>query len=62
MTGGVLARLDSLSTERLLDELVLKRTVSIGSREKWFRALVQNSSDVITVVDVRGVIRYLAPW
>ncbi len=61
VTGGVLARLDSLSTERLLDELVLKRTVSIGSREKWFRALVQNSSDVITVVDVRGVIRYLTP-
>jgi len=61
VAGGVLARLDSLTTERLLDELVLKRTMTLGTREKWFRALVQNSSDVITVVDVRGVVRYLTP-
>ena len=51
IAGGVLARLDSLATERTMDELVLKRTLSLGDREKWFRALVQNSSDVITVVD-----------
>ncbi len=61
VVGGVLARLDSLNTERSLDELVLKRTMILGTREKWFRALVQNSSDVITVVDVRGVVRYLTP-
>jgi diguanylate cyclase (GGDEF)-like protein/PAS domain S-box-containing protein len=61
VAGGVLARLDTLGTERTLDELVLKRTITIGTREKWFRSLVQNSSDVITVVDVRGVIRYLTP-
>ncbi|MDQ1599333.1 MAG: hypothetical protein QOD68_807 [Actinomycetota bacterium] len=61
VTGGVLARLDTLGTERTLDELVLKRTITIGTREKWFRSLVQNSSDVITVVDVRGVVRYLTP-
>jgi diguanylate cyclase (GGDEF)-like protein/PAS domain S-box-containing protein len=61
IAGGVLARLDNLATERSLDELVLKRTMTLGTREKWFRALVQNSSDVITVVDVRGVVRYLTP-
>ena len=61
VAGGVLARLDTLGTERTLDELVLKRTITIGTREKWFRSLVQNSSDVITVVDVRGVVRYLTP-
>ena len=61
VAGGVMARLDTLGTERTLDELVLKRTITIGTREKWFRSLVQNSSDVITVVDVRGVVRYLTP-
>jgi diguanylate cyclase (GGDEF)-like protein/PAS domain S-box-containing protein len=60
-TGGVLARLDSLATERTMDSLVLKRTVSLGDREKWFRALVQNSSDVITVVDARGTVRFQTP-
>jgi len=59
--GGVLARLDSLATERTMDSLVLKRTVSLGDREKWFRALVQNSSDVITVVDARGTVRFQTP-
>jgi PAS domain S-box-containing protein len=61
VAGGVMARLDTLGTERTLDELVLKRTITIGTREKWFRSLVQNSSDVITVVDVRGIVRYLTP-
>ena len=61
VSGGVLARLDSLGTERTLDDLVLKRTITLGTREKWFRSLVQNSSDVITVVDVRGVVRYQTP-
>ncbi len=61
VVGSVLARLDSLNTERSLDELVLKRTMTLGTREKWFRGLVQNSSDVITVVDVRGIVRYLTP-
>ena len=61
IAGGVLARLDSLATERSLEDLVLKRTLSLGEREKWFRSLVRNSSDVITVVDVRGVVRYLTP-
>ncbi len=61
VAGGVLARLDHLGMERTLDELVLRRTLSIGTREKWFRALVQNSSDVITVVDVRGVVRFVTP-
>jgi diguanylate cyclase (GGDEF)-like protein/PAS domain S-box-containing protein len=59
--GGALARLDSLATERQLDILVLKRTLSLGDREKWFRSLVQNSSDVITVVDARGTIRFQTP-
>jgi PAS domain S-box-containing protein len=58
VTGGVLARLDTLGTERTLDELVLKRTITIGTREKWFRSLVQNSSDVVTLIGSDGVVRY----
>ncbi len=61
ISGGVLARLDSLATERTLEDVVLRRTISLGEREKWFRSLVQNSSDVITVVDVRGVVRFQTP-
>jgi diguanylate cyclase (GGDEF)-like protein/PAS domain S-box-containing protein len=61
VAGGVVARLDGIAVERSLDDLVLKRTITLGTREKWFRSLVQNSSDVITVVDVRGVVRYQTP-
>jgi diguanylate cyclase (GGDEF)-like protein/PAS domain S-box-containing protein len=37
------------------------RTVALSERERWFRSLVQNSSDVVTVVDERGVIKYQTP-
>jgi diguanylate cyclase (GGDEF)-like protein/PAS domain S-box-containing protein len=31
------------------------------TREQWFRSLVQNSSDVLTVVDAAGIVRYQSP-
>ena len=37
------------------------RTLTLAEQEQWFRSLVQNSSDVVTVVDPRGVIRYQTP-
>ena len=37
------------------------RTVALGEREQWFRSLVQNSSDVVTVVDEGGRIAYQTP-
>ena len=37
------------------------RTVDLTERERWFRSLVQNSSDVVSVVDERGVIKYQTP-
>lgn len=61
VASGVLARFEHLAMERTLDETVLQRTITLGTREKWFRSLVQNSSDVITVVDVRGIVRYQTP-
>ena len=37
------------------------RTVALGEAERWFRSLVQNSSDVVTVVDEDGRIAYQTP-
>jgi diguanylate cyclase (GGDEF)-like protein/PAS domain S-box-containing protein len=61
LASAVMARLDSLAVARTMDRLVTARTVDLGMREKWFRSLVQNSSDVITVVDDRGVVLYQTP-
>jgi len=61
IAGAALTRLESLQMARSLDDLVVERTMTLGTREKWFRSLVQNSSDVITVVDARGVVRYQTP-
>jgi diguanylate cyclase (GGDEF)-like protein/PAS domain S-box-containing protein len=37
------------------------RTIDLSERERWFRSLVQNSSDVVTVVDEEGRIAYQTP-
>jgi diguanylate cyclase (GGDEF)-like protein/PAS domain S-box-containing protein len=37
------------------------RTIALSERERWFRSLVQNSSDVVTVVDEEGRIQYQTP-
>jgi diguanylate cyclase (GGDEF)-like protein/PAS domain S-box-containing protein len=57
----LLSRLDSLDVTLTLEDRVAQRTLALGSREKWFSGLVQNSSDVITVLDVDGTIRYQTP-
>ena len=73
MVGGVLALatlllarlivalLDNLVLSRTLESQVAKRTLELVTREQWFRSLVQHSSDVVTVVDVSGVVRYASP-
>ncbi len=61
LAGAVLTRLDALRVARTLQASVDERTLVLGTREKWFRALVQHGSDVVTVLDVDGVIRYLTP-
>ena len=68
MPGGVLdglARLSSsvaLALERvnLADDL-RRSTDNLKSSEARFRSLVQNSSDVITLLDERGRISYITP-
>jgi diguanylate cyclase (GGDEF)-like protein/PAS domain S-box-containing protein len=54
----VLTLLENISLTRNLEERVRTRTAELHRSERRFRSLVQNSSDVITVVDVDGVVTY----
>ena len=46
---------------RDLEHRVEVRTVELRRSEDRFRSLVQNSSDVVTVVDAEGIVRYQSP-
>jgi diguanylate cyclase (GGDEF)-like protein/PAS domain S-box-containing protein len=61
MVRYALARLDHLTMTRTLEAQVEERTLALVTREQWFRSLVQNSSDVLTVVDPAGVVKYQSP-
>jgi diguanylate cyclase (GGDEF)-like protein/PAS domain S-box-containing protein len=61
LASAVLARLDQLVLSRTLEHRVVERTLALRTHAKWFRALVQNSSDVISIVDASGTIRYQTP-
>ena len=61
LVSTLFARLDQLVLSRTLEHRVVERTLAIRTHAKWFRALVQNSSDVITIVDPSGTIRYQTP-
>lgn len=34
---------------------------ALKESEEWFRSLIQNSSDIITVIDANGTILYQSP-
>ena len=53
--------LDNLSLTRNLEAKVGARTAELARSEERHRSLVQNSSDVVTIVDENGVIRYESP-
>jgi PAS domain S-box-containing protein len=53
--------LDKRKLSRTLETQVAERTLELVTREQWFRSLVQHSSDVVTVVDARGLIKYQSP-
>ncbi len=57
----VLTLRENLSLTLFLEARVAERTEALAERERWFRSLVQNSSDVVTVVDVDGTITYQTP-
>ncbi len=49
------------SYQRHLDEASAAEKAALEASEARFRSLVQNSSDMITVVDPEGVVRYQSP-
>ncbi|MBV9098109.1 MAG: EAL domain-containing protein [Frankiaceae bacterium] len=57
----IVASLDNLVLSRTLESQVAERTLEIVTREQWFRSLVQHSSDVVTVIDPSGIVRYQSP-
>ena len=61
LVSTLFARLDQLVLSRTLEHRVVERTLALRTHAKWFRALVQNSSDVITIVDPSGTIHYQTP-
>jgi diguanylate cyclase (GGDEF)-like protein/PAS domain S-box-containing protein len=57
----VLTLRENLALVRNLEERVERRTGELRRGEERFRSLVQNSSDVVTIADADGTIRYLSP-
>jgi diguanylate cyclase (GGDEF)-like protein/PAS domain S-box-containing protein len=53
--------LDNMSLTRNLEAKVGARTAELARSEERHRSLVQNSSDVVTIVDLDGVVRYESP-
>ncbi|HEX9530028.1 MAG TPA: EAL domain-containing protein [Acidimicrobiales bacterium] len=54
----VLAQLDNLELAKSLDHRIKTRTGELHMRERQFRSLVQNATDVLTLVDAGGIICY----
>ncbi len=57
----LLAQFENLHITRELEKKVTTRTAELEREERRFRSLAQNASDVLTIVDARGVIRYQSP-
>jgi diguanylate cyclase (GGDEF)-like protein/PAS domain S-box-containing protein len=53
-----LTQLENRALTRTLESRVEERTAELHAREQWFEALIRHSSDVVTVIDVDGLIRY----
>jgi len=39
----------------------VKAEAALEANERWFRSLIQHSSDIILVIDAQGVLRYASP-
>lgn len=44
-----------------LEQRVHERTAELCAREHYYRALVHNSTDLVSVCDVHGIVRYISP-
>ncbi|MEU4624082.1 EAL domain-containing protein [Actinoplanes sp. NPDC023801] len=54
----LLTQLESRALTRTLESRVTERTGELNAREQRFHALIRHSSDVVTVIDADGMIRY----
>ncbi|MCC7411715.1 MAG: PAS domain S-box protein [Gammaproteobacteria bacterium] len=66
--AAVLQNRELLATQQSLNELneglerkVLESTAALRNSETRFRALIEYASDIVAVVDTRGVITYVSP-
>ncbi|MGB9376424.1 MAG: EAL domain-containing protein [Mycobacteriales bacterium] len=57
----ILTSRENLRLTDFLEARVNERTLALAEREQWFRSLVQNSSDVVTVVEPDSTIQYVTP-
>jgi len=57
----LLTIMEDLTLNHTLEARVQRRTAELGAREERFRALVQNSSDAITITDADLRIQYQSP-
>jgi diguanylate cyclase (GGDEF)-like protein/PAS domain S-box-containing protein len=54
----LLTQLENRALTRTLESRVTERTAELNAREQRFHALIRHSSDVVTVIDTDGMIRY----
>jgi diguanylate cyclase (GGDEF)-like protein/PAS domain S-box-containing protein len=54
----LLAQFETIGVSRQLDALLRSRTKQLHRQERQLRSLVQHTSDVLTIVDADGIVRY----
>jgi diguanylate cyclase (GGDEF)-like protein/PAS domain S-box-containing protein len=59
LIGRAQAQIEAHNRE--LEDRVRRRTAQLAASEERFRSLVQHASDVITVVDGSGILKYVSP-
>jgi len=66
--NAVLQNRELVATQQALEDLnqhleqkVLEKTAELQTSEQRFRSLIENASDLVTVVDAKGVITYMSP-
>jgi diguanylate cyclase (GGDEF)-like protein/PAS domain S-box-containing protein len=51
----------SIASWRIVEEGHRRSRAALEDSERWFRSLIENSTDLVTVVDGNGVITYASP-
>ncbi|HET9442290.1 MAG TPA: EAL domain-containing protein [Acidimicrobiales bacterium] len=57
----ILAQLENLELAHGLESRVRSRTAELDLQQRRFRSIAQNASDVLTVIDAAGTVRYQSP-